>query len=170
MLPANVLASRSHSVLPASGKSTGNVATSGRCNCGGGGNGDCAPPPAAKSLSARGLVLVLGDADSGYRNCAGWIAGPRRSLHVSSADRIILRARLVDLGSDEIVATAKNSIERCRHDRPRYVVDLIVETNEPLARHRNIMATDTRGHAGQRCGARRARRNLVCARADRGSD
>ena len=63
-------------------------------------DGDCVHPPPAESVSDRRLVLVLGDADSGDWNRSGWIAGPRRPLHVSSANRTIHRARLVDLGPD----------------------------------------------------------------------
>ena len=122
-------------------------------------DGDRVHTPPKKSVSNCRLALVLGDADSGYWNCAGWVAGPRRSLHVSSANWIGHRARLVDLGSDEIVpvaperfceggATAKNYFERRQRVGCWYVVDLVVEADGALARHRNIMATHSCSDAG----------------------
>src|SRR5438105_15839826 len=114
------------------------------------------------------MALVPRYADSCHWNRAGWLAGPRRPLHLSSTNRIGHRARLVDLGSDEIVlaaperfgqggATTKNYIERCRCDRSHHVVELVLETNDALACYRSVMATQDWGHAGKRCRARGTR-------------
>jgi len=86
------------------------------------------------------IVMLI----SCHWNRAGWLAGPRRPLHLSSPNRIGHRARLVGLGSDQIMlaaperlgeggATTKNWIERCRRDRSHHVVELVLETNDALA-------------------------------------
>src|SRR5947207_6794392 len=114
------------------------------------------------------MALVPRYADSCHWNRTGWLAGPRRPLHLSSTNRIGHRARLVDLGSDEIVlaaperfgqggATTKNYIERCRRDRSHHVVELVLQTNDALERDRSVMATHACGHTGQRSRARGTR-------------
>src|SRR5262249_5269397 len=146
---ANLLAGGLASVLCPSGEPAGTVAAGNRrlCfNC-----VDCVRvyslPP--KSLSAHRLVLVLNHADSGDWNRPGWSAGPRRPLHVFAAHRPVHRSRLADFGCEEIMGCSKDCSERRRYNYFGHLVGLVVETDEPLARHRGLVATYARGDTGQ---------------------
>src|SRR5205085_1661172 len=137
---ANILAARFDSILCSPGKPARDLAVA-PCNRGADlDHGDRIRSAATESISRCRLALVFADADSGDRNCAGWIARARRSLHLFAADRIAHCNRVVALGFNETALGAKSFPEQRSDNCNRDVVDLVVETDRALAGHGNFVA------------------------------
>src|SRR3954471_14512065 len=103
-----------------------------------------------KSLSARWLAVVSGDACAGYWICSGRVTGTRRSIHLPGPNRIVPVRDLAYRRSIRLLVSTPGNSSRLRSLNHRDLDLVRSNSGFSLAQKRIALETCNRGDHGKR--------------------